>query len=178
MTADHKFGDGWRGTLGVQCVDIDFEALGDEAFVPRSRTKAASLFAFEERHFDRWTIELGARTERQKIDPDPTIGVASFDATAISLSARNRGDRGRFSGIVVSQGDTALRGFEAEIRFPLLQQGEQQLELHLTGGASNVLLFLRASNLLDEDARQHPSVRKDVAPLPGRSLHLGVRAEF
>jgi iron complex outermembrane receptor protein len=45
-------------------------------------------------------------------------------------------------------------------------------------GASSVLLFLRASNLLDEDARQHASALKDIAPLPGRSLHLGARAEF
>jgi iron complex outermembrane receptor protein len=45
-------------------------------------------------------------------------------------------------------------------------------------GANTVLLFLRGSNLLDEDARRHPSPLKEVAPLPGRSLHAGVRAEF
>jgi iron complex outermembrane receptor protein len=39
-------------------------------------------------------------------------------------------------------------------------------------------VFLRGSNLLDEDARQHASPLKDIAPLPGRSFHLGARAEF
>lgn len=87
MTADHKFDDGWRGTVGAQYVDIDFEALGDEAFVPRSKTKSTSLFAFEERHFDRWTIELGARAEQQKIDVDPAADLPDFDETAVSLSA-------------------------------------------------------------------------------------------
>ena len=45
-------------------------------------------------------------------------------------------------------------------------------------GSSSVFLFLRASNLLDEDARQHASPLKDIAPLPGRSFHVGARAEF
>jgi len=332
VAADHKFGEGWRGTVGAQYVDIDFEALGDEAFVPRSKTKAASLFAFEERHFDRWTIELGARAEQQKIDPDAAAGLPSFDDTAISLSAgtvwkfaedrafavnvtrtqrnpqaaelyangphvadqrfisgdpnlgqetavtadvslRRTGEgitwtlnayyndysdyiferptgeiEDEFPVFVVSQDGAKLRGFEAEVGFPLLQQGDQHLELRLASdyvrgeldrggdlpqlpplrfgaelhydldqlhlslqgyyydkqdkiaenelptdsftlvdadasyrmpvGSSSVLLFLKASNLLDEDARQHASALKDIAPLPGRSFHLGARAEF
>jgi iron complex outermembrane receptor protein len=48
VTADHKFGDGWRGTVGAQYVDIDFEALGDEAFVPRSKTQVKSKVAAAE----------------------------------------------------------------------------------------------------------------------------------
>jgi iron complex outermembrane receptor protein len=44
--------------------------------------------------------------------------------------------------------------------------------------AGSVFVFLRGSNLLDEDARQHASPLKDIAPLPGRSFHVGVRAEF
>jgi iron complex outermembrane recepter protein len=332
VTADHHFGDGWRGTFGGQYVDIDFEALGDEAFVPRSKTKATSLFAFEERHFDRWTIELGARAEQQKIDPDAASGLPNFDETAISLSAgtvwkfaedrafavnvtrtqrnpqaaelyangphvadqrfivgdpnldqetavtadvslRRTGDgiqwtlnayyndysdyifenptgevEDEFPVFVVSQAGAKLRGFEAEVGFPLLQQDQQHLELRLSSdyvrgeldnggdlpqmpplrfgaglhydldqfhlglqgyyydkqdriaqnelptdsftlvdadasyrfpmGSSSVLLFLKASNLLDEDARQHASALKDIAPLPGRSLHIGARAEF
>lgn len=45
-------------------------------------------------------------------------------------------------------------------------------------GRSTVLLFLRGSNLLDEEARRHTSPLKEIAPLPGRSLHFGARAEF
>jgi len=40
------------------------------------------------------------------------------------------------------------------------------------------LLFLRGSNLLDEDIRQHSSPLKDLVPLPGRSLHFGLRYDF
>lgn len=39
-------------------------------------------------------------------------------------------------------------------------------------------LFAKASNLLDEDARRSTSLVKDVVPLPGRSLALGLRLEF
>lgn len=39
-------------------------------------------------------------------------------------------------------------------------------------------LLLRGSNLLDEEARQHTSFLKDVAPLPGRQLHLAWSLEF
>jgi len=38
--------------------------------------------------------------------------------------------------------------------------------------------FLRASNLLDEEARRHTSFLKDLAPLPGRNFTLGIRAGF
>jgi iron complex outermembrane receptor protein len=332
VAADHQIGDGWRGTVGLQYVDIDFEALGDEAFVPRSKTKASSVFAFEERHFERWTVELGARTEQQKIDVDPTADLPNFDETAISLSAgtvwkfaedhalalnvtrtqRNPqaaelyangphiaaqrfviGDPNldqetavtadvslRRSGegiqwtlnayyndysdfiyeaptadieddlpvFLVQQDGAKFHGFEAEMTMPLVRQGEQSLDLHLSSdyvrgeldrggdlpqipplrfgvglhydldqlhlglqgyyydkqdriadnelptdsftlvdadasyrlpvGSTSLLLFLRASNLLDEDARQHASPLKDIAPLPGRSFHLGARAEF
>jgi iron complex outermembrane receptor protein len=39
-------------------------------------------------------------------------------------------------------------------------------------------LFLRVTNLLDEEARVSTSFKKDVAPLPGRGLSIGLRHEF
>lgn len=47
-----------------------------------------------------------------------------------------------------------------------------------TGGGAELSLFLRGSNLLDEDARRHTSLVKEVAPLPGRNYAFGVRARF
>jgi len=338
FTADHELGDGWRGTLGAQYSDIDFRAVGDEAFVPQSITRSAALFLFEERHFDDWTVELGARAERQSIDVATDSGLPSRDDTAISASAgtvwkfadehalalnvtrtqrnpqaaelyangphiaaqrfeigavgldketaltadlslRHTGDgvqwtlnafyndydgyiyenpTGQFAAIAdgaeelpvfqYAQGGAKFHGFEAEVRFPLLQQDAQHLELRLSSdyvrgkldsganlpqipplrfgaglhydvdrwhlgaeafhydaqdklaanelptsgfvlvdadasyrlafGDNTVFVFLRGTNLLDEDARQHASPLKDIAPLPGRSLHLGARAEF
>jgi iron complex outermembrane receptor protein len=42
----------------------------------------------------------------------------------------------------------------------------------------NVTLFAEASNLTDEEAREHASFQKDIAPLPGRSLRVGVNYRF
>jgi iron complex outermembrane recepter protein len=334
--ADHHWGGGWRGTIGVQYVDIDFEALGEEAFVPPSVTQAVSVFAFEERHFDKWTLELGVRAENQNIEPD-LADLPDYDETAINLSAglvfkiandralalnltrterhpqaaelyadgphiaagrvetgdatleketaitadvslRNTGDGIRWTlnafynayddyiflsptGEVEEgeeealpiyeylQDGAKLYGYEAELIFPLLAAtGTRSLELRLASdyvrgkldsgdnlpqipplrvGAGlhyeagpwhagmevfyntkqddvienelptdaftqvdldlsyrmpladkHLLIFARGTNLLDEDARLATSPLKDIAPLPGRSLHVGARAEF
>ena len=45
-------------------------------------------------------------------------------------------------------------------------------------GDSNADLFLRGSNLLDEDVRLHTSFLKDIAPQMGRSWQAGVRFNF
>jgi len=55
---------------------------------------------------------------------------------------------------------------------------EANASYRLPVGGSSVFLFLKGTNLLDEDARQHTSPLKDIVPLPGRSWHFGARAEF
>lgn len=42
----------------------------------------------------------------------------------------------------------------------------------------NVTLFAEARNLTNEEAREHASFLKDVAPLPGRNLRAGVSYRF
>lgn len=39
-------------------------------------------------------------------------------------------------------------------------------------------IFARATNLLDEDARRHTSLVKDIAPLAGRNFSLGLRLDY
>ena len=49
------------------------------------------------------------------------------------------------------------------------------------GSESNpvtVEIFLRGTNLTNEDARNHESFLKDVLPLPGRNILGGVRLTF
>jgi iron complex outermembrane receptor protein len=45
-------------------------------------------------------------------------------------------------------------------------------------GRTKAQLFLRSTNLLDETARVHASFLKDIAPLPGRDVAMGVRISF
>ena len=42
----------------------------------------------------------------------------------------------------------------------------------------DVNLFLKAYNLTDEYARVHSSFLKDVAPLPGRNIAVGISGQF
>jgi iron complex outermembrane receptor protein len=51
-------------------------------------------------------------------------------------------------------------------------------EVSYTFEESGVYVFLRGTNLLDEEIRQHTSPLKDLVPLPGRSLHFGLRYDF
>lgn len=328
---DHGEIAGWRGTLGAQYIEADFDARGTEAFVPPSVTRQLALFAFEKRDFGSVSLELGARVENQRIDPagldvrydetassfsagliwrfadsyslatnlthsqrhpqsvelyaiGPHLAVGRFEighedleketAHTIDVTLHRHGESGvhwalsafrnDFDDFIYAmdtgktmnelplfrytQGDAELYGFEGEITVPLYRAGGQQLEMRLasdfvrgrldeggdlpqmpplrygvelhyergalhfgaetyryarqddvgaheretpgyilldvdmsyrwTFGENTVLFFLRGSNLLNEDARRHPSPLKEIAPLPGRSWHVGFRAEL
>jgi len=331
---DHDELAGWRGTLGVQYADIDFDVTGEEAFVPPSTTRTLGVFAFEKRHFGPMALELGARLERQEIEAELADGRGRYDETAYNVSAGGlwklagehsvalnltRSHRhpqaaelfsngphlaiGRFEtgnpelvretantvdltlhrhtergphwslgvfyndyddfifaadtgaeadGLAVfryTQADARFYGAEAEITVPLLEAHNRVFDvrlaadyvrgklkeggnlpqmpplrygielhyeherLHLgletfryhrqrdvapnerptagytmmnadvswridTTANASVFMFLRGTNLLDEEARRHISPIKEFAPLPGRSLQAGVRAYF
>ncbi|HSD70867.1 MAG TPA: TonB-dependent receptor, partial [Woeseiaceae bacterium] len=51
-------------------------------------------------------------------------------------------------------------------------------ELSYALGEPSLFLFMRGSNLTDEEARQHTSPLKDTFPMPARSLKLGIRYDF
>jgi iron complex outermembrane receptor protein len=86
LVFDHAALAGWRGTFGVQYRDVDFNAVGEEAFVPASVTQNLGFFVFEERPFGAVTLELGARLENQNVDPEPGT-LADYDKDSVNLSA-------------------------------------------------------------------------------------------
>lgn len=49
---------------------------------------------------------------------------------------------------------------------------------HLPLNGNELAFYLKGTNLTDEEARVHTSFLKDIAPLPGRSLAVGVRGYF
>lgn len=52
------------------------------------------------------------------------------------------------------------------------------VDYHTNLLGSELTLFGKANNLLDEEVRNHASILKDVAPEAGRNLVLGLRFEF
>lgn len=83
------------GSFGLQVTDVDFAAIGDEAFVPPSTTQSWALFAFEELSFGTTRFQFGGRFETQDVDPEPALLPSrSFDGLSTSLGfIRDLGDR-------------------------------------------------------------------------------------
>jgi iron complex outermembrane receptor protein len=85
----------FEGAFGVQTLDFEFSALGEEGFLPKTRTRSAAAFVYEETRIDAWKLSLGARYDYTRVgaDEDPGFGPAltrAFNSGAVSLGATYR----------------------------------------------------------------------------------------
>lgn len=73
-----------RGVIGLQAEQSDFEALGEEAFVPSTRSHKHALFAVEELPWTGGTLTAGLRWERARVasDGDADPADARFGAAS------------------------------------------------------------------------------------------------
>ncbi len=83
-------------------------------------------------------------------------------------------------------------GFRLDIDRTFAQNNVAQSEIKTNGytmvnagvdyaaniGSTYSTIYLKATNLLDQEARNHSSFLKDIAPLPGRSIMVGIRSAF
>jgi iron complex outermembrane receptor protein len=53
-----------------------------------------------------------------------------------------------------------------------------QLSYKIKAGRTQTLLYLRGDNLTNQDARSATSILRDIAPLAGRSVKVGLRTTF
>jgi iron complex outermembrane recepter protein len=85
-----------RGVVGTQLEKLDFSALGEEAFVPGTRTRNTALFVLEQWQGAGFALQAGVRAERVRVASDgdapdadePRFGAASqrrFTPTSASL---------------------------------------------------------------------------------------------
>jgi iron complex outermembrane recepter protein len=79
----HKPFGNWRGAIGVQIGSRVFEAVGEEAFVPRTKSRSQGLFLVEQADWDTFQVELGARVDRVRMD---SSGNPRRDFSPLSLS--------------------------------------------------------------------------------------------
>lgn len=75
---------GVRGVVGVQVGKSDFSAVGEEAFLPKSRTKTRALFVVEEYVAGDWRFEGALRQEWQEASAE---GRVDTDHKPFSASA-------------------------------------------------------------------------------------------
>ena len=320
--------DGWQGVIGAQILDRTFDAVGDEAYVPRTEISEQGLYTVQ--RFDRGGLgfEGGLRLDKRSLDSvagerdfsnvsasaglffrpaapwflglsvarnarapsevelfsegahaaTGTFEIGNIDldsevATSIEGTLHYASGRfefdlhayhARYDGFIdlrptgledpdselpifeYVQTDATFRGFEAEAEYRLWESGQRSLTLtgaadwvrastdlgpaarippwSVTGGIEwasrlydvglevrhvgeqdrttefelptdsytlvslkgavrpfadrNITVFAEAANLTDEEAREHASFQKDLAPLPGRSLRAGVTWRF
>lgn len=82
----HRAFGAWTGAFGLQGVDRSFEAIGEEAFVPHTRTRSAGLFVMEQGKWDRFQLDLGARIDRIRATP-AVAPSRSFHPLSLSAGA-------------------------------------------------------------------------------------------
>ena len=76
-----------HGTVGFQILHRDFEAAGEEAYVPPNVTINWGLFAVEEYHWDQFRFEGGLRYEWQQIKSESIAFERTFNAVSFSAGA-------------------------------------------------------------------------------------------
>ncbi|MEX1050697.1 MAG: TonB-dependent receptor [Gemmatimonadales bacterium] len=81
----HDLGTDVHGTLGFQAARRDFEVIGDEAFVPPTRTDQVAAFLFEEIDARIVRVQLGGRIEALRTRD--RAGSIQVNQEAVSLSA-------------------------------------------------------------------------------------------
>lgn len=75
--------DRWQGAVGAQAVASSFAAIGEEAFVPQTSTRAYGLFGVARRSWNGFQLDLGARVDKVKSNP---VAAASRSFTPMSVS--------------------------------------------------------------------------------------------
>lgn len=76
------------GSLGFQAQNRDFEAIGEEAFVPPTQTKSWAVFTFQEVVQGPWRVQFGGRYETQEVAADAEdldVDGRSFDGLSGSV---------------------------------------------------------------------------------------------
>jgi iron complex outermembrane receptor protein len=74
---------GWQGVIGAQLLDRTFDAVGDEAYVPRTEIAEQGLYTVQRYDRGRLGVEGGVRLDRRSLE-SPT---AKRDFTSVSASA-------------------------------------------------------------------------------------------
>ncbi|WP_392343749.1 TonB-dependent receptor [Pseudoalteromonas prydzensis] len=78
FNVEHKLGN-WHGMAGYHFSESNYDADGEEAFTPASKTTANALFILEEQQFGDVTVELGARLEDYNIDSNVDTSAHDHD---------------------------------------------------------------------------------------------------
>lgn len=141
----------WHGALGLDLGSNTFEAVGEEAFIPKSETRSAGIFLVEDFQAGDWTLEFGGRVEGWHVNPEPDE-LSSESYTPISLSVSGLwavNDRNAMI-IALSHSERAPQVEELYSNATNIESGDYVV--HIATGAVEIgdpSLNVEASNNLD-----------------------------
>ncbi|MBP6689612.1 MAG: TonB-dependent receptor, partial [Hyphomonadaceae bacterium] len=107
----HHRGERLDGAIGVQFSDVDFAAVGDEAFITPTNTQDSGVFVVERYDLGSWGLEGGARYERRELDSQ-TFGTREFDNVSASFGMFVRPAPNWFVGATLASVERAPTAFE------------------------------------------------------------------
>lgn len=88
LESEHSLNERMQGAVGAQLISRDFEAIGDEAFVPPSQTLSFGAFAYEDYAFtDVLGVQGGLRFEGQTAESTDAEVNRAFSEMSASLGA-------------------------------------------------------------------------------------------
>ncbi len=128
---------GWQGVIGTQILDRDFDAIGEEAFVPRTEISEAGVYTVQRYDLGRYGFEGGLRYDRRDLSATPIGGGAQidreYDSLAASASVFMRPATGLFLGLSLSQNERAPSEVElfadgVHIATGVFEQGDVDLD--------------------------------------------------
>jgi len=132
----HKPWGSWHGVWGLQWLNADFSALGEEAFVPENTTRSIGLFWLEDYHANKWSIEAGMRVDIERLEIAHAI---SDDQEETSYSASLAGiyDVNEIWSLSLALSESQ-RAPNAEERFSNIGNDEDHYVVHGATGAIEV----------------------------------------
>ena len=96
---------GWKGAVGVQALRRNFDAIGDEAYVPKTKITEFGAFTQQRLERDGYGYEGGLRIDMRKLDS--LKGKADFTNLSGSVGAFWRPSAETFFGLALSRSSRA-----------------------------------------------------------------------
>lgn len=98
--------DGWQGAIGVQALHRSFDAIGEEALIPKTKINEWGVFTLQRYDKDAWGLEGGLRLDGRSVKNVR----ADRDFTNISASVAGfvRPAEGLFLGLALSRTSRGL----------------------------------------------------------------------
>lgn len=107
----HRAHDGHDGAIGVQALRRNFDAIGEEAFVPKTEISEVGVFTLQRWDRGGWGYEGGLRLDNRNLDS--LAGQRDFTNVSASVGAFARPAEGWFIGASASR--TGRAPTEAEL---------------------------------------------------------------